>query len=381
VMRDNEKWMVDNSRFHMESLFLGNEDSSSERIRKRIVQRLNREIRANATSGAYNFLRTIGHFPRVLKNQLGKYQIIHAHKVDLWNALFLAGVSPVIAHFHTADGLTGGCVLNGDCENLEQGCYHCPVVKGWARKLPPINLNRRKRWMLNSGVHIVVNSQWTRKVAERSPVLAENIETTVIYPPFNEAVFCHENTQKNLYKNGSDAKVIGFVSYSLGDKNKGFSDYLEVLKELRKTCHVMGVAIGGYDPNVLGEIPDYVEVIDPIQDSRILAEYYRSMDLLLVPSRSESFGRISIEAQACGTPVVCYAVGGLPETVLEGHGGYVVPFGDKRAMIQASQRILMHQSGLCDGRDGQHQKFINQFSMNSVGNKQLALYDKIITER
>lgn len=56
-----------------------------------------------------------------------------------------------------------------------------------------------------------------------------------------------------------------------------------------------------------------------------LAHAFRDADLVAVPSYSESFGLVAIEAQACGTPVLAHRVGGLPHAVKEGYSGVLVP--------------------------------------------------------
>ena len=55
---------------------------------------------------------------------------------------------------------------------------------------------------------------------------------------------------------------------------------------------------------------DRVRFVAP-QPHHLLSTYYRAADVCLVPSRSESFGLVALEAAACGTPVVAAAVGGL----------------------------------------------------------------------
>ena len=65
-----------------------------------------------------------------------------------------------------------------------------------------------------------------------------------------------------------------------------------------------------------------------------LAEWYRAADVVLVPSHSESFGLVALEAQACGTPVVAAAVGGLRTVVRDGHSGVLVDGHDPMSYAQ-----------------------------------------------
>jgi D-inositol-3-phosphate glycosyltransferase len=84
---------------------------------------------------------------------------------------------------------------------------------------------------------------------------------------------------------------------------------------------------------------DRVRFVPP-QPHHILSSYYRAADVVVVPSRSESFGLVALEAAACGVPVVASAVGGLQSLVDHGETGYLVPDRDPRAFAAAIERIL-----------------------------------------
>ncbi len=71
------------------------------------------------------------------------------------------------------------------------------------------------------------------------------------------------------------------------------------------------------------DLSDRVDFI-PAQPHHLLSTYYRAADICLVPSRSESFGLVALEAAACGVPTVASAVGGLLTLVDHGHTGYLV---------------------------------------------------------
>jgi D-inositol-3-phosphate glycosyltransferase len=72
----------------------------------------------------------------------------------------------------------------------------------------------------------------------------------------------------------------------------------------------------------------------------VLADWYRAADLVVVPSHSESFGLVAIEAQACGTPVVAARVGGLVTAVRDGETGLLVPGHDPRDWAAALAALL-----------------------------------------
>ncbi|WP_396925938.1 D-inositol-3-phosphate glycosyltransferase [Mycolicibacterium sp.] len=78
----------------------------------------------------------------------------------------------------------------------------------------------------------------------------------------------------------------------------------------------------------------------PPQSREQLVNVYRAADLVAVPSYSESFGLVAVEAQACGTPVVAAAVGGLPVAVADGISGALVDGHEPGRWADAIDRLL-----------------------------------------
>jgi len=78
----------------------------------------------------------------------------------------------------------------------------------------------------------------------------------------------------------------------------------------------------------------------PPQPQARLADFYAAAEAVLVPSRSESFGLVALEAQACGTPVVAAAVGGLRFVVVDGATGFLVEGHDPGDHAERLLRIL-----------------------------------------
>jgi len=86
--------------------------------------------------------------------------------------------------------------------------------------------------------------------------------------------------------------------------------------------------------------------LEPPCPQRELAEWYRAADIVLVPSHSESFGLVALEAQACGTPVVAAAVGGLRTAVRDGHSGLLVDGHEPEAWARVLAGLLSSPSRL-----------------------------------
>lgn len=86
-------------------------------------------------------------------------------------------------------------------------------------------------------------------------------------------------------------------------------------------------------------LADRVEFVEP-QPHHILSTYYRAADVVLAPSRSESFGLVALEAAACGIPVVASAVGGLLSLIDDGRTGRLIAGRDPADYARAADAII-----------------------------------------
>jgi glycosyltransferase involved in cell wall biosynthesis len=75
-----------------------------------------------------------------------------------------------------------------------------------------------------------------------------------------------------------------------------------------------------------------------------MPEFWRSVDVAVVPSLYEPFGLVALEALACGVPVIATAVGGLKEIIVDGECGLLIPPGDEAALNRALLRLLTDES-------------------------------------
>ncbi|GAB6173059.1 glycosyltransferase [Paradesulfitobacterium aromaticivorans] len=76
--------------------------------------------------------------------------------------------------------------------------------------------------------------------------------------------------------------------------------------------------------------------------SKDVAELYQSLDVVVVPSRQESFGVTAVEGSACGRPIIASRVGGLPEVVTDKETGLLIPPGDVQELAAAMEYMIDH---------------------------------------
>jgi D-inositol-3-phosphate glycosyltransferase len=106
-------------------------------------------------------------------------------------------------------------------------------------------------------------------------------------------------------------------------------------------------------PTSLGDLAADLGIADivrfePPGDREMLACWYRAADITVVPSYSESFGLVAVEAQACGTPVVAAAVGGLRTAVLHETSGVLVEGHDPRDYATVLRHLIDNPERLAE---------------------------------
>ncbi|MFN8227490.1 MAG: D-inositol-3-phosphate glycosyltransferase [Mycobacterium sp.] len=118
----------------------------------------------------------------------------------------------------------------------------------------------------------------------------------------------------------------------------------------------------------------------PPQSRERLADLYRAADVVAVPSYSESFGLVAVEAQACGTPVVAAAVGGLPTAVRDGVSGVLVDGHDPADWADAIAGLLARDAADVAAMSAAAVAHASTFSWEHTVDALLAAYDRAIAD-
>lgn len=190
-----------------------------------------------------------------------------------------------------------------------------------------------------------------------------------------------------------DAQVITFVGRIQPHKGpelliRATSEMLSHSPHLRAKLIVY--VIGGASGSGVGEVERLKELVGWLGLSDVirflpplprhdLPNWYRAADLVCVPSYSESFGLVALEAQACGTPVVATAVGGLRTAVADGISGVLVDGHDPRAWSSVLARLLVEpqRRTLLSFGALEHS---SHFGWDATARGTLDIYDRVLSE-
>jgi D-inositol-3-phosphate glycosyltransferase len=115
----------------------------------------------------------------------------------------------------------------------------------------------------------------------------------------------------------------------------------------------------------------------PPQPQTKLVDFYTAADVVLVPSRSESFGLVALEAQACGTPVVAADVGGLPYVVEDGRTGFLVEGHDPGDHADRLLQVLRDprlQAAFAE----ESARLALRFTWDSTTDQMVRVYDEVV---
>jgi D-inositol-3-phosphate glycosyltransferase len=190
-----------------------------------------------------------------------------------------------------------------------------------------------------------------------------------------------------------DALVVSFVGRI--QPHKGPEVLIRATSELvkhspllrhRLIVNIVGGASGANTEEVdrLKELTTWLAIDDVVRFSppvprEDLPQWYRAADLVVVPSYSESFGLVALEAQACGTPVIATAVGGLRTAVADGISGVLVDGHDPKAwssvisrLLQEPQRRVLLSMGAVE--------HASHFGWDVTARGTLDIYDQVISE-
>jgi len=332
------------------------------------------------------FGRSVIHHPDVKAAD-----VIHLHWVNhsFLNPAHLAELAqlnkPIVWTFHDSNAFTGGCHVRYTCDHFVRQCGYCPLLKKadaddashkiWLQKQEAyhqlkFNVVAPSSWMLSS---VLLSSLMQDKPALQIP----NTLETGIFKPTDKV-----EAKKQL---GLPADkfifLTGFMP-SRKDMHKGTSYLLESLELLKER---LGIDAQKVELVVFGnrnakDVPDFsfkTSFLGTINDDAKLAMCYAAADAFLIPSLEDNLPYTVMESLSCGTPVVAFTTGGIPDMVQHLQNGYLAEYRSAKSFADGMEWAINHEdpAGL---QQEARQAVMDKYAEPVIAQKHIQLYTQLV---
>lgn len=320
-----------------------------------------------------NFGTDISQHPLVQKADVINLHWVNQGFLSLKNIRQLAATGkPLFWTLHDMWAFTGGCHYSRGCRNFEQECgncnyLHCPSARDLSHRIW-----QRKKKLFPENLKIITCSEWLAGEARRSG-LFRNSTVQAIPNPINTDVFkpLEDSARQQVRAEMGIAPgvhLLLFVAMKVSEERKGFRFLLEALDWLKANTHLPLeiLVLGKAEPEALAAIPYPVHPLGLVSDTALLTQYYGLADVFAIPSLEDNLPNTVMESLACGTPVVGFETGGIPEMVEHHNNGVIVPQGNGKELGQAIHYLLSDPQRMADFRMAARNKVLESYAFKAV---------------
>ncbi len=287
----------------------------------------------------------------------------------------------IVWTLHDMWAFTGGCHYNEGCRKFEVGCNDCPQLRNLPIKDFSTSIfNLKNQLFINSNFTVNALSSWIGNESKKSPffknkniVNIKNCIDTKIFKNYNQ-----ELVRKEL-NISIDKQIILFVSMNIDDERKGYQYLNESLQILIKQKNINQnnielLAIGrSFSEH---QMPFNLTTISRIEDQTLMAKYYSAADVLVVPSIQDNLPNTIAEALCCGTPVVAFNIGGIPDMLNHTKNGYIAIEKNSYDLAKGIEFILAGKLG--QSKIEIIETAFQTYNFNTISKAHIQLYETLI---
>ena len=257
--------------------------------------------------------------------------IIHFHwvpKIISYKHIFADKQKKFFWTLHDMNPFTGG---NHYTSDLDYTPY---------KKLLQKNIEKKKQYLKNNNLTIISPSVWLGKLAKDSEVfktfeiqVVPNCIDTTIFKPVNKA-----EARNNIKIGKIDKKVILFVAENPNDKRKGMHLLLSALNQIKNKSRICVLVIGKHIENTNFDFQ--VIQLGFINKDNELVNCYSAADFFVIPSIEDNLPNTVVESLACGTPVLGFNIGGIPDMVINNKSGLLADLNNEKEFIKNIETFI-----------------------------------------
>jgi glycosyltransferase involved in cell wall biosynthesis len=330
-------WKSDGKPHSWATIELSQRRSIAQRAMSRFIPFLRRSIKTSSMNAALEQTLTM------LKPDLIHIHNIHESRWPLDYVKICSDTAPTVWTLHDMWSMTGRCVYSYDCERYISGCdAHCPTPTEYPA-LKPLEIapawNEKKR-ILREHPQIVgvAPSRWLAAKAKDGIWKANRLVHIPWGVPQDAYRIINRETARDVLGLNVNDRILMAAADNLLDRRKG-GEFLEQALSLGVKLPVTLLTIGTKSLRVAMPGVKYIH-FGYVASDRLKALLYNAANVFVHPAPVEVYGLVVAEALACGTAVVGFPVGGVPELVRPGITGWLGKEVSPRALAEAINQAL-----------------------------------------
>ncbi|MDX2212961.1 MAG: glycosyltransferase [Oculatellaceae cyanobacterium bins.114] len=297
---------------------------------------------------------------------------------------------PIVWTLHDMWAFTGGCHYTAGCTKYTSDCIDCPQLKEDPHNLAAAILADKIASLADAHLTIVTPSHWLAECAKQSQlfkhqrieVIPNSLETDVFVP-------VDKAKARELLRLEANIFTLLIGADNGNERRKGFMDLLNALRLCLKSNQFQNMAqqnkvqllCFGLPNEELKSLNIPLKSFGRVDSDEILKLIYSAADIFVLPSLEDNLPNTMLEAMSCGTPVVAYDVGGIPDLVKEGVTGRLVRLEDTSHLAE----VILE----CSSSPGDLQKMGKQcrqlieaeYGLESQAKRYLELYQDLLGKR
>jgi glycosyltransferase involved in cell wall biosynthesis len=292
---------------------------------------------------------------------------------------------PVVWTFHDMWPFTGGCHYALDCKEYTRECGQCPYLKKPSKGDLSHRIWKKKEKLFSSSqVTVVTPSHWLQECVRASSLL-HHWEVVTIHNPIDHEIFKPVDRERACQILGLDPSklYILFGAATMTNMLKGFHYFREAIQNLAgKPDEVRDVEIllfGKTRGDVPQSFPLNTRNVAFVQSTRTMVELFSAAHLFVIPSLQDNLPNTILESMFCGTPVVGFKTGGIPEMIDHRVNGYLVNYKSSSDLAEGIRWVLNADSYKRLSQDTRDLA-VKRFSQDRSVQMHMDLYNRLINK-
>lgn len=291
---------------------------------------------------------------------------------------------PIVWTLHDMWAFTGGCHYDDECGRYRQSCGNCPILNsGSEQDLSRQVWERKKQAWRDVPIVVVGTSRWLAEMArssslfrdQRIEVIPNGIDTEK-YKPLDKG------GAREAFGLPKDKRLILFSAFGATlDKRKGNDFLLAAIKKMVLAGwgdKAELLVIGARPPEEPLDLGIKVHYMGRLHDEISQILLYSAADVTVAPSRQENLSNTVMESLACGTPVVAFNIGGMPDMIDHQASGYLAAPFESDDLSAGIVWVLENATRYAELSMHARKTAVERYALKTVAKQYQALYQDIL---